>query len=140
ERPLHLPGRPPARHPRRRPVPVPRAAARPAPVAEPGRDRLGDRWRRGRPEGEADAPRLGARHPRPVPRCGGAVLLQAVGRAHAEGTWPRARWAHLGRVPGGPPVTSLRGLLVDAARNAHHHHYTASYTVPVFEEDRELAE
>ncbi len=41
--------------------------------------------------------RVGPRSPRPVPRRGRALLLQAVGRPHPEGRWSRTRRPHLRR-------------------------------------------
>ena len=70
--------------PRRRPVPVVRAAARPAGRDRSRRHRLGDRRRRVRTHAPTDGPRLGPRHPRRLPRRRSAVLLQAVGRPHTR--------------------------------------------------------
>ena len=101
-------------------VPVGRTAARPG-----GRDRsdgnlLGHRRRRKRAERAADAPGMGPRPARPLRSRGGALLLQAMGRRHAEGgrAGPGRRRAqrHAGIFEGGERPCPSNGILTDPLR------------------------
>ena len=83
----------------------------------PGRDCVGHRGRRERPERAPDGIRLGSRNPRPVRKRGRAVLLQAMGRTDAEGRRPRARrrgaQRHAGRCTEGKRPCPSNGTYID---------------------------